>query len=117
MSLSQYFDRFLARRKAAEACSMNMATNQLVLSIAKAKLDEMGVTNTNQDYKVWLVDVKTHANEQFFTLVFIGQAGDKFDECRRELQNDFTKGTNHLPKTVVDDSYALLQNYDSALQN
>ena len=89
-----------------------MATTELISSLSRAKLAEMGVPDTDQDYQDWLKKVDTHANEQFFALVFIRQARDKYDECRRELQNDFTKGTNHLTKTV-DNSYALLQNYDS----
>ena len=113
MSLSQYFNHFLSRRKAAEACGMNMATEGLITALSEAKITELNVLKTDPIYKAWVADVKTHTNEQFFAQVFIRQAGDKFNACRRELQNDFAKGTNHLPR-IVDDAYALLQNYDSA---
>ena len=81
-----------------------MATDGLIIAMAKAKLAELNVTDADPVYKAWLLNVKSHANEQFFAQVFIRQAGDKFDACRRELQNDFAKGTNHLPKTV-DEAY------------
>ena len=46
--------------------------------MSKAKLAEMGVPDTDQDYQDWLKKVDTHANKQFFALVFICQAGDKY---------------------------------------
>ena len=113
MLLSQYFDHFLSRRKAAEACGMDMATNDLILAMGKEKIEECGGDQKSQEYKDWLTDAKDHANDQFFALIFIRQAGDRFEECRRELQNDFAKGTTHLPKTF-DDAYASLLNYNSA---
>ena len=113
MSLSQYFDHFLSRHKAAE--KLVVWTWQPTVSYllwAKRNLKNTEESKS-KEYKDWLTDVKDHANNQFFVLVFIHQAGDRFKECRRELKNHFAKGTNHLPKTV-DDACALLQNYDSA---
>eukprot|EP00536_Pseudo-nitzschia_multiseries_P014135 jgi/Psemu1/37685/gm1.37685_g len=54
----------------------------------------------------------TVATEQFYALVFLKQAGNHFDDCHRDLNNDFLKGSGHIPETV-DNVYALLQNYET----
>ena len=54
--------------------------------------------------------MKIHAEEQAFAMIFLRQAGDCYDEVRRELKNNYPKGNDNIPMTV-DEAYSLLQLY------
>eukprot|EP00957_Ditylum_brightwellii_P073468 5582787-Ditylum_brightwellii.AAC.1 len=44
-------------------------------------------------------------------IIFIKRAGPLYEHCRKELNNNFVKGTNNFPNTV-DGAYGILQNYE-----
>eukprot|EP00536_Pseudo-nitzschia_multiseries_P019412 jgi/Psemu1/60630/gm1.60630_g len=71
-----------------------------------------GGNKSNAEHVAYVKDIKIHTTDQFFTIMFLKQSGERFEECRRSLNNNYTKGTNHIPATI-DGAYALLQNYET----
>ena len=61
----------------------------------------------------WTKNLETNTNNEIYANIFMKQAGIRFAECRRELYNDYTFGTDHIPVTI-DDAHALLQNYEGS---
>eukprot|EP00536_Pseudo-nitzschia_multiseries_P000748 jgi/Psemu1/1685/gm1.1685_g len=82
--------------------------------------NKYGVKDTNANYLVWVATISTVATEQFNVLMFLKQTGSRFDRCHSDLRNNnFLKGSNHIPETVLvlDNGYALLQNYKTSDKN
>ena len=61
----------------------------------------------------WSKTVEANTDNEIYANIFIKQAGIRFSECRREMYNNYTFGTDQIP-TTVDDAYALLQNYEGS---
>jgi hypothetical protein len=43
-------------------------------------------------------------------MIFLRQAGDRYEQVRTDLKNDYAKANDNIPMTV-DDMYLLLQLY------
>eukprot|EP00536_Pseudo-nitzschia_multiseries_P010272 jgi/Psemu1/25476/gm1.25476_g len=65
----------------------------------------------NADHVAYVKNIDNHSLNQFLALMFLRQAGDHYKECQRDLNNDFIKGTNHIPATIKE-AYNILKNYD-----
>ena len=114
MSLSDYYDHFLERRKQCKASGLEFNTDPQRKALKERFGKEHGTTGS--EYSQYVIDIDHHCNEQMYALMFMKMAGERFAECRREINNDFTKGTDHIPRTV-DEAYALLQNYESSARH
>eukprot|EP00536_Pseudo-nitzschia_multiseries_P008208 jgi/Psemu1/19891/gm1.19891_g len=112
LQLSEYYKHFTERQKAAELCGFDTTCGKLEV-IIKAQLPYTGTTN--QEAAAYTAMIRMNQQEQFYryTIMFMKQARDRFKECRRDINNDFTKGTGHIPETSIDYPYALLQNYEA----
>jgi hypothetical protein len=111
-NIHDYYDMFNERVKAASVCGVDFCTPDFKAHLLAERLKTCSGP-TDKRYLDYSLEIKKHANEQFNALLFIRQAGDKYEECRRDLKNDFLKGANHYP-TTVDEAYHLLQNFETA---
>lgn len=111
MSLSDYYDHFVERRKQCKASGIEFNTDLQRTALKDRFTKEHG--SSSADYSQYVTDLDHHCNEQMYALMFMRMAGDRFAECRREINNDFTKGTDHIPRSV-DEAYSLLQNYEGS---
>eukprot|EP00536_Pseudo-nitzschia_multiseries_P006433 jgi/Psemu1/15203/gm1.15203_g len=90
MQLTEYYKHFAQCCKAANLTGLNLASPNKEKFLQKKHLaNNYGGNATNKD--TWC---------------------GRFDDCRRDLNNNCLKGSDHIPKTV-DDVYALLQNYET----
>ena len=111
MSLSDYYEHFTARRKASSSIGLNFVSSNLMIHMIKAQEKKLGATTA--EMKAWMVGIDQNTDNEIYANIFIKQAGIRFSECRREMYNNYTFGTDQIP-TTVDDAYALLQNYEGS---
>ena len=111
MSLSDYYEHFTARRRAASSIGLTFDSTKLKAHMIEAQEKKMEVGST--ELADWTLAVETNTDDEIYANIFIKQAGIRFAECRREMYNNYTFGTDQIPVTV-DDAYALLQNYEGS---
>eukprot|EP00536_Pseudo-nitzschia_multiseries_P002498 jgi/Psemu1/5686/gm1.5686_g len=107
--VTKYYKHFAKRQKAAELCDFDTPCSK-VEAIMKAQLPYTGTTK--QEAAAYVAMIRVNQQEQFYAIMFMKEAGDRFEECRRDINNVFTKGTDHILQTI-NDAYALLQNYEA----
>eukprot|EP00536_Pseudo-nitzschia_multiseries_P015470 jgi/Psemu1/42725/gm1.42725_g len=112
MPLSEYYKHFVERCKSALHSGFDPTTTMIENYLTNRSLAMHGGNKSNAEHVAYVKDIKIHTTNQFFTIMFLKQSGERFEECRRSLNNDYTKGTNHIPATI-DGAYALLQNYET----
>ena len=111
MSVSDYYDHFVARRKAASSIGLIFDSTNLLAHMITAQEGKMQAGS--QELQDWKTATNTNVNDEIYANIFMKQAGIRFSECRRELYNNYTFGTDQIPVTV-DRAYALLQNYEGS---
>ena len=111
MSLSDYYEHFTARRRAASSIGLTFDSTKLQAHMLQAQEKKMEAGST--ELVEWSKTVETNTDDEIYANIFIKQAGIRFAECRREMYNNYTFGTDQIP-TTVDDAYALLQNYEGS---
>ena len=111
MSLSDYYEHFTARRKASSSIGLKFDSTNLMSHMITAQGKKM--TADSPELTKWEGEVADNTNNEIYANIFIKQAGIRFTECRREMYNNYTFGTDQIP-TTVDDTYALLQNYEGS---
>ena len=111
MSLSDYYEHFTARRKAASSIGLTFDSTKLQAHMLQAQEKKMEAGSS--ELAEWSKTVETNTDDEIYANIFIKQAGIRFAECRREMYNNYTFGTDQIPVTV-DDAYALLQNYEGS---
>lgn len=109
-NIHDYYDLFVERVRAGTVTGVDFATPGFKKHLLDECLKECG-DSEDPRYQKFGSQVSQCANDQFLALLFLRQAGEYYEECRRELKNDFLKGSNHYPKTV-DEAYHLLQNFE-----
>ena len=110
MSIAEYHKLFVAKRNIAANSGHHFSSTILVAEVTKTKKKKTGWLDTDADFKTWNADVLSHADEFFYATIFLRRSGDRYEEVRRTLKNDFVKGNDNIPMTV-EDAYALLQSY------
>ena len=110
-SLADYHDNFMQRKRASETYGVEFASPKLMTSFLTEKLAEVGGDPKNQEYTDFKDNIKEITRERVLALIFLRQSGDRFEQYRREIRNDFSKGSDHFPLTVSD-AQALLQSYE-----
>ena len=81
MALGEYYNHFCAKRKVAIASGVEIGNNAFEDNLDAAMMKRMSWEPKNADYLAWKNDVKDHANELFFAMIFLKQAGNRYDEC------------------------------------
>ena len=110
MGLSDFYDRFLARRKAREVSGLSFDSAVLQDHMLSVKLTQTGGDKTDPEYVSYLAVIDTTSNEQFYAYLFLCTAGDHYEECQTTLENNFTTGSDMIPITV-EDAYTLLEKF------
>ena len=110
MSLGDYYKHFVSKRKTAEITGLNFGSSKQQDGILETVKSKYGWNTNDADYQAFEKDKKTHANEQFFAMIFLKQAGERYEQVRTDLKNDYAKAKDNIPLTV-DDMYSLLQIY------
>ena len=110
MGLSEFYDGFVARRKAREVTGLSFDTEVLQQHLLLAKLNKVGGYKNNSKNTSYLLDIDAISDEQFYACLFLHTARDRYEECWTTLENNFTMGSDMIP-TSVEDSYTLLQNF------
>ena len=111
MSLAHYYKQFQERVKVGRMAGVNFATPDLRTFLqTRFKHENPGDTD-NKEYEEFNKSIGDHANSQFLALVFMRQCGDRFAQVRREIQNDYVKGTDHIPRTL-EQAYAVFESYE-----
>ena len=112
MNLGDYYEHFTEKLRIARATGLDLATSAIKTWLGSRYLTEHpSKTATSQDYADYIKDIKDHANEQLFALVFMRQCGNKYGEVRRSILNDYIKGTDHIPRNI-EDAYALVEAFE-----
>ena len=111
MSLGDYYKLFNERRKNAYKSGILLASIKQQAGHSDNVVKKNGWDKkTSSEYKAWVVDQEEHTEEQFYAITFLRQSGDRYEEVRRTIRNDLTKGNDNIPYTV-EDVYSLLQRY------
>ena len=100
LGLSEFYDGFVARHKAREVAGLSFDTTVLQDHMLTAKLINVGGDNTNSDSINYLADIRTISDEQFYAYLFLFTAGDRYEDCRTTLDNNFTMGSDMIPSTA-----------------
>ena len=125
MSLADYYEHFTEKIKVAQMAGVNFATPELQKWFQlhnSYDIEEEEETAEGEESRPTSLPSedrkKVHAscNDQFFALVFMRQCGDRYAEVRRAIQNDYIKGTDHIPKTV-EEAYTLFETYEIPHKN
>ena len=111
MSLSDYYEHFTAGRRAASSIGLTFDSTKLQAHMLQAQEKKMEAGST--ELVEWSKTVETNTDDEIYANIFIKQAGIRFAECRREMYNNYTFGTDQIP-TTIDEAYALLQNYEGS---
>ena len=112
MSLGEYYNHFCAKRKVANASGFEIGNSPFENNLDVAIMKRNNWGPSDPAHMTWRIGLKAHANEVCFAMIFLKQAGYRYDECRRSIKNDYAKGIDSAPYTV-DEAYALLQKFES----
>ena len=139
MTLGEYYEHFQERIRLAEPHGVDFATEMLknhvmkdIPFVAKKTLtrqnnpeddddqasrydkDSRELQHEEDEERIeYLEQIRYYANQRIYALIYLRQSGERFEELRRELQNDYLKGTDHMPRTI-DDANALLETYQGS---
>ena len=128
MTLGEYYEHFQERIRLAEPHGVDFATGMLREHVMKhipflknPEVTEEDEEEGSQRYheaeelrrQEYNKQIKYYANQRIYALIYLRQSGERFEELRRELQNDYLKGTDHMPRTI-DDANALLETYQGS---
>eukprot|EP00536_Pseudo-nitzschia_multiseries_P010625 jgi/Psemu1/203784/e_gw1.332.17.1 len=100
MPLSEYYEHFVERCKSALHSGFDPTLTMIENYLTNRSLAIHGGSKSNAEHVAYVKDIKIHATNQFFAIMFLKQSGERFEECCRSLNNDYTKGTNHIPATI-----------------
>ena len=110
MSLGDFHKAFTAKHKTAVMSGADFSTASLKTQMLLDFSFRYAVTtNKYKDYKSRIDET---ANQQMLALIFLRQAGDRYEEVRRSIKNSYVLGSNHIQETV-EDAYRLLQIYET----
>eukprot|EP00536_Pseudo-nitzschia_multiseries_P000703 jgi/Psemu1/1596/gm1.1596_g len=114
MTLSDYLEHSNNQGKCLKHISFHFRCGDLEVHLLAQKAKELGQGGMKTSgYRDYELKIKEQTNDLMYTLIFLKQAGERFKECQRELNNDYTKGTDHMQK-LVEDAYTLLVNYEGS---
>eukprot|EP00536_Pseudo-nitzschia_multiseries_P003412 jgi/Psemu1/7719/gm1.7719_g len=114
MTLSVYLEHFNKQHKCLKHISFHFRCGDLEVHLLAQKGKELGQGGMKtSEYLSYKLQIKEQTNDLMYTLIFLKQAGERFEEYQRELNNDYAKRTNHMPK-LVEDTYTLLVNYEGS---
>lgn len=112
-TLAEYYELFNHRVKSAQAAGVDFMS----VGYRQDLIDEASVTFGGDQDKIDAYIANNLEGElekvknRVLAIIFMKRAGPAYDHCRKEINNDFTKGTNNFPDTV-DKAYSILQNYE-----
>ena len=112
--MSNYYDHFKQRIKSADLAGFAMDGAKYRIALLKRK-EELTGSRTNFELINDSADITKHCNQQYYTMLYLRHAGDKYDQLRHDLENVYIMGTDNIPHTV-DEMQTLLKNY-TALAN
>ena len=113
--MSKYYDHFKERIKSAELAGFAMDGVKYRVAILKRKEDETGSMTNSAYYVNYNTNITKHCNQQYYAMLYLRHAGDKYDQLCCDMENAYIMGTDNIPHTV-DEMHTLLQNY-TALAN
>ena len=116
MGLSDFYKQFIAKMKGNATAGIDFASSKLKKDMLDAFKEKGGHSAISTEYQNYKIDIKDHCNQQVYALIFMKQAGERYEECRRDLKNDFYKGNDNIPVTV-DEAFALLQQFVPSTRN
>eukprot|EP00536_Pseudo-nitzschia_multiseries_P008967 jgi/Psemu1/21944/gm1.21944_g len=91
MPLLDYLEHFSERRKCLKHINFSSKCGDLETHLLAPKLKEEGGTKTSEHLS-YKSQIMTQTNDLMYALIFLRQAGERSEECQRELNNDYAKG-------------------------
>ena len=116
MNLADYYKYFVAKRKMGISAGLDFGTGGLQKHMLDQFVTETGHNASSQEYIDYNTTVSDTANEQFQAMIFMHNAGNRYEELRRDLRNSYTLGYDKMPRTV-EDAYGILQMYETTPKN
>jgi uncharacterized LabA/DUF88 family protein len=84
MSLGDFYKHFVAKRRTATLAGIEFNSIEQQTAARKTEQIKNGWTALTTEFIVWSKNVKLHAEEQAFAMIFLRQAGKKRTTMRKE---------------------------------